>query len=397
MNKMIRNNLLLPILILMVILPRLATDLYIPSLPSISYSFNGSIKMVQMTMTMFMLGYAISMLIAGTLSDIYGRKKVMIWGIGVFLISTLICAISNSLIILVTARFFQAIGGCSGTVVARVMVRDSYKKDHQISILSHLSTAMAICPLIAPVIGGIINTYFGWHYIFIVLLLIGLITLALILKELEEESVVTKRDILISDLFKNYKMLLTDKSFLGYSFTIGTAWSAYFAFVIEAPFLFQKELGLSSISFGILFSVVVLGYVIGAQLSRKYANKIGWDQLILIAIFFCVVGSVILCLLILLLKLCPAIVVFPMILIMIGVGIIIPCTQAAVMQPFLKITGTASGLFFFIQMIFGLISGLVIQSFTLNPSKLMAFVILFSSLFLFSSFHFLIWRNKQKI
>ncbi len=386
------QSLLLPFLILIVILPRLATDLYLPSLPNIILDLSTSVESVQMTMNIFMLGYAFSMLISGPLSDIYGRKKIMILGLVLFLISTIICAICNSIEILIFARFFQALGGCCGTVIARVMVRDGYKKDEQIKILAHLSTAMAICPLVTPFMGGLITLYFGWRYVFILLVLIGLLVLIFSGVQLKESGL--KKQYLFGNLLKNYKILLTSHLFWGYSLTIGLVWSCYFAFTIESPFLFQKALGLNSVEFGILFSIVVLGYVFGAQLSRNYANKVGLDKLIYIAILLCLASAILLISLISLVKLNWIIIVLPMILLMTGVGIIIPCSQAAVMQPFPQMAGTASGLFFFIQMLFGLISGLIIQLVKANnPAMVMAMVILFSTILLYFSFSFLIWSK----
>ncbi|MBA2649052.1 MAG: MFS transporter [Legionella sp.] len=159
--------LMLPLLITLVILPRLSIDFYLPSLPYIGDELQANDTSLQMTLTIFMFGYALSMLIAGPLSDILGRKRVLMYGLIIYLVATLACAVSTSIISLIIARFFQALGGCCGTVIARVMVKDAYCREKQIKILSHLSAAMAICPLLIPILGGTSQAFFGWRVLFI--------------------------------------------------------------------------------------------------------------------------------------------------------------------------------------------------------------------------------------
>lgn len=385
---------IIPLLIALVILPRLSIDLYLPALPSMAISLHTTDFSLQMTLTVFMLGYALSVLIAGPLSDILGRKRVMFFGICIYLISTIICATTSSIFFLIIARFFQALGGCCGTVIARVMVRDVYDKTEQIHILAYLSAAMAVCPLIVPIVGGYLQVYFGWRISFYILALFSLLLLVFSNTKFKDPFVAKK--IYFHDLMNNYKMLFQHRLFLGYSLTIGFAWCDYFAFTLESPFIFEKMLKIMPSSFGFILAGVVLGYLIGTIITKRYANGIGWDKLILIATSLCIFGSILLVFLIVLLSLSWPIIMFPMMIIMMGVGIIIPCTQAAVMQPFSSMAGTASGLFFFIQMTFGAICGFIIQTIKVNSAAPMAFIILTSSLLLLISFYTLIWRNNKE-
>lgn len=388
--------LILPLLIALVILPRLSVDLYLPALPNMTKSLHVSDALLQMTLTVFMFGYALSMLVSGPLSDVIGRKRVMFLGLCLYLIATLICAITSSITILISARFFQALGGCCGTVVARVMVRDAYSREEQIHLLAYLSAAMAICPLLAPIVGGSLQIYFGWRIAFYVLAIFALILLIVSENQFIDTHKIIKK-VSFCNLIDNYKVLLQHRTFIGYSLAIGFAWCNYFAFTLESPFLLEKTLGLSMLSFGLIFSFIVLGYLIGTVITKRFANQVGWDQLILIATYLCIAGAILMTLMISLLPLSWPTIASPMIIIMIGVGIIIPCTQGAVMQPFPTIAGTASGLFFFIQMTFGGICGLIIQNLKRNSPVPMALVILISSVFLLVSFYWLIWRRHKKL
>lgn len=387
--------LILPLLVTLVTLPRISIDFYLPSLPYIGDTLHGNDTSLQMTLTIFMFGYAISMLIAGPLSDLWGRKRVLIYGLTLYLFATFACALSNSMITLIIARFFQALGGCCGTVIARVMVKDAYTREEQIKTLSHLSAAMAICPLFIPILGGISQIYLGWRAVFYMLGLCSLILLIVCKRQLNE-SPIKAHPISLKTLIGNYRLLITNRLFIGYSFTIGLAWCNYFAFTLKSPFLLQKTLRFNSITFGGLLAIVVLGYLLGTQVTKRFANEIGWDKLIFMATLCCLLGALILLIMNMIFPLNWMSIILPIMIIMIGVGIIIPCTQAAVMQPFPKIAGTASGLFFFIQMAFGGICGLILQFFNNEAATPMIIAIFICSLMLAVTFYKLIWTLPKE-
>lgn len=383
-------------LIFLVILPRISIDLYLPSLPAIGVDLHASDKLLQMTLTIFMLGYALSMLIAGPLSDYFGNKRVFIYGISIFLVATFVCATTTSIHVLIWARFFQALGGCCGTLIARVLVKQLYEPKEQIKILSHLSAAMAICPLFIPILGGTLQVYFGWHIAFYLLAGLALALLFLCQKTIETSPTTTASFSFI-ELLNNYKLLLTHRLFVGYSLAIGLVWCSYFAFTLESPFIFQNQLGFNSLHFGFIYALAIAGYVIGTRITKAYANEIGWDRLILIAAIFSLLGAIVLMLLVELFPLHALSVILPIMLIMVTVGIIIPCTQGAVMQPFPHIVGTASGLFFFIQMAFGSACGFVLHLCNESSATPLAVSILVSSVLLFISFYWLVVLAKCRV
>jgi MFS transporter, DHA1 family, multidrug resistance protein len=274
------------------------------------------------------------------------------------------------------------------------MVRDAYGKDKQINFLAGLSAAMALCALIAPVIGGGMQIYFGWRSVFYLLIVFTFILLILIQNQLKETHEIIGK-FSLREAISNYKMLLKNRLFISYSLAIGFVWCNYFAFTLEAPFLLIKNLGLSTLSFGLLYSLIISSYLAGTLLTKRFANKAGWDYLILVAAGLCVVGSLLMMLALGFFSLNWITLSCPMIIVMMGVGIIIPCTQAAVMQPFPAIAGTASGLFFFIQMGFGGVCGLIIQMFTRKTAMPLAVLMMSASILLFVSFYSLIWSKRE--
>ncbi|MFC3908835.1 multidrug effflux MFS transporter [Legionella dresdenensis] len=385
--------LMMPVLILLVILPRLSIDLYLPSLLNIGKKFHTDSATLQMTLTFFMLGYALSMLIVGPLCDYFGKKPVLLLSLTLYASATILCMVANTFMVLVAARFFQALGGCSGTVIARLFVKDSYSSKDQIKILAQLSAAMAICPLLIPILGGVIQTYSGWRSVFFFLLILALILILVCKKQLHEtQRLISKPS--IRKLCYDFKKILSNQVFIGYSLAIGLAWSCYFAFTIESPFLLQEKLGYTSFKFSVLYAITILGYLAGTGFTKRYANQIGWDKLIFTGTLCCLAGAVLMTFLNQALDLHWFTLITPMIIILFGVGIIIPGTQAAVIQPFSHNAGTASGLFFFIQMLFGFLCGVILQRVHNGSITPLLTVLLLSSLLLVLSFYFTILRPQ---
>ncbi|MCP0913412.1 MULTISPECIES: multidrug effflux MFS transporter [Legionella] len=383
---------LMPLLIGLVVLPRLSIDLYLPSLLKMGSEFNASHDSMQMTLTVFMFGYAISMLIMGPLSDVFGRKKTMLWGLVLYVFSTLICAISTSLTLFIIARFFQAIGGCSGTVIARLMVKETYSRDEQIRIIANLSAAMAVAPLFFPILGALLQKGGGWQIIFYLLTLFACLLAAVTYKQIPTVAPHASQPFSLKTLFGNYKKFLSQRLFVAYSLTISMAWCCYFVFTLDSPFLFQEKLGFSPMAFSGFYALTVFGYLVGTRLTKRYATQFGWDKTIFMAIFCCLTGALLMWALTHLMQLNWMLIVVPMLLIMVGVGVIIPCTQASVMQPFEKNTGAASGLFFFIQMLFGSFCGLLLRALHPYTEHAMLFILVCASACMCLCFYLLVWR-----
>lgn len=394
------NKQLLFILTLMalVALPRISVDIYLPSLPHMVGALKTNISVLQLTLSIYMVGYAISMLISGAFSDRFGRKPVLLFGTTVYIGSTIVCALTQDVWILIVARFFQALGGSCGTVVARTIVKDTFEKKEQVKILTYLSTVMAISPAIAPIIGGYLELAFGWHACFLVLTIVGLIVLFLVLVILKETNKeLNSKALNYQSLLSSYKLLFSHRAFMAYSLAISFAWCAYFAFIISSSFIFQNLMGLNPIEYGIIFAVVVIGYITGSTMARRLVHKYEIESMIYFAAVLCVFASLIMLVATLILPDSTLAIIMPMMVLMVGVGIIIPTTQVAVMQPFPKIVGTASGLFFFIQMIAGAICGMIIGALHQHTQFPMVIVIVVSTFLLFVSFYAMVWHKKSSL
>ena len=161
------------ILLLLVCLPRLSIDLYLPSLPAMADALQASDGQLQLTLSVFMAGSAASMLVCGPLADRYGRRPVLLAGTLIYVLASLVCACAGNAPVLICARLLQAFGGCSGTMLGRVMVRDRFDRATQARLLGRISMGMGLSPIVAPLAGSVLDAAFGWRAVFGVLCLLG--------------------------------------------------------------------------------------------------------------------------------------------------------------------------------------------------------------------------------
>ncbi|KAG8154355.1 multidrug effflux MFS transporter [Burkholderia catarinensis] len=338
------------LLMLVVCLPRVTIDAYLPSLPAMADALHGTDAQLQLTLTLYMVGYALSMLVSGPLSDRYGRRPVLVGGLCLYVVASVACALSTSIPALIAARVFQALGGCSGTVIGRVIVRERFPAATQATMLGHISAGMALSPVIAPLAGSAIAEWLGWRGVFGWLAAGGLVATAMVLRYLPETRERDARPQPGPGLLRTYAGLLRDRRFLRYSLAISFAYCTYYPFIAESSTLFQRQIGVSGPVYAAIFGVTVLGYLIGSSVFARASGRWKADSVIAAAAGVNLAGAAVLWGAGAAAPAAVAALVVPMFFVMIAVGIAIPACQFAVMQPYTKIAGTASGLFFFIQM-----------------------------------------------
>lgn len=407
------------ILLAVVCLPRITIDIYLPSLPVIGEALGLSEFQLSLTMTVYMAGYAVSMLVCGPLADRYGRRPVLIGGTALYLVATVACALADSGGTLIVARLLQALGGCCGTVVGRVIVRDRFEKAEQVSYLSWISSGMALSPVVAPLIGSVIDVVLGWRWVFVTLATVAaglLVALCTVVPETQpgrhdggtlgctppaetgaaDKVYMTRHEAggfsqMVSDpadpgrvapqtgLLQLYLSLLRDRHFLRYSLIISAVYCTYFPFVAESSLVLQRTLGLSQMQYAAVFALTILGYLAGASVFRRRFGVWGAEGVIRRALGLNLLFSVVWALAT---SLCPRslpAIVLPMMPVMLSVGMIIPACQFAVMQPHAAAVGAVSGLFFFIQMAVTALFGLVVASLSDGSAAPMVWVSLVAS------------------
>lgn len=390
-----KKPILISLLTILVSLSTFSTDIYLPSLPEMTSFFNTTSWHVQLTLSIYMLGFALSMLLCGPLADRYGRKPVVLCGLGLHFFSTICCILAPSIEILIIARFFQALGGCSGTVLGRVIARDLFDEKECVKVLSYLSAGLAISLTLAPILGGFLQTHFDWRSGFIVLAIVNSIIFTGVFFLLKESLDPKKRQ--PSDfrmIARNYFSFLKNRHFLGYTLAITFAWCGYFSFISGSSFIFINLMHISPQNYGILYAILVIGYIAGTLLAGRLTHRCDARQAVFIGAALTLGGGMLMLILALIFPLNALSLMFPMLLYLLGTGLIMPNAQAVVTRPFPNLIASASSLFYFIEMLFGAMAGAFVGMFLKNSQVPMVIAIALSSIILFIGFYQLIWKKN---
>lgn len=338
----------------------ISTDMYLASLPDMGRYFSASVEMVQMTLSVFLLGFAVAMLAYGPLSDRFGRRPVIIGGIVVYMIGSLACLLASSIEMLIASRFLQALGACCGPVVARAVVRDVYPRDQAAKVMSYMASAMALAPFIAPMIGGWVHTMFGWRANFVLLCLFGLTLLIGTWRWLKETN--HHRDphaLSPLGMVSNYRTLLADRRVLGYVLVVATTFAGMFSFISASSFVLIDVLALPPILFGFGFAAVVAGYMAGGFVAGKWTSRLGLDRMIgLGSLGAAMAGCVAAGLAWAGVQSLPAL-LLPLTMFFFCGAMVIPNGSAGAIAPHPRMAGAASAFLGFIQMICGSLAGWV--------------------------------------
>ena len=360
-----RNPFLLPILMLLVLVPMLATDIYLPAISSMGEDLIATHSALMLTLTSYMVGYSISLLLAGVLSDVYGRRIIILYGIFIFTLASLASCFVSSVDQLTWCRFFQALGGGCSTLLARVIVRDLYDFKSQVQVLSYLSAGLIASPILGPIIGAYLTIYYGWRSIFYALTFFSFISFGLIYIFMKESLPVVLNDdsLPASNLFKKYLKLLTHHEFLFHTLVISFAWTVYFSFISSSPGLIQKIYKLSPLEYSYLFSLSISGYIFGTIFIRRHIKSMEIRDLIYFSGVIILISTSLLVALSLL-GVDSLFILLPCVFLsLFGVGIIFPATQAGVTRSFQSDIGLISGLFYSVEMMFGAFASFILSNF----------------------------------
>lgn len=254
----------------------LSLDVYLPMLPQLAAELQASTSGAQLTITACLIGLALGQVIAGPLSDRYGRRRPLIIGLVAFALASLACAIAPSIGVLLILRLIQGLSGASGLVLARAIARDLYEGRTLVVFFSRLIVISGLAPILAPVLGGQLSRIMSWRGVFAVLAGLGLALLINSLIALRETLPPDRRtEAGIARVLQSFAVLLHDRLFVGAMLSAGMAAASLFAYVAGSPFVLQRVYGLSPTQFSLVFGVNAIGIMtagqIGARLSRRWS------------------------------------------------------------------------------------------------------------------------------
>ncbi|WP_135081920.1 Bcr/CflA family multidrug efflux MFS transporter [Terasakiella sp. SH-1] len=329
----------------------ISTDMYLPSLPAMKVDFGATVSEVQLTLSVFLAGFAASQLLYGPLSDRFGRRPILIFGITVYGLASVACFMSTTIEALIFSRFLQAFGACSGPVLGRAVVRDVYGPDRAAQVLAYMGSAMALAPAVAPMLGGYLQIWFGWQANFVVISLFALVLVVLVIFLVQETNTHKNPDALKpARLVGNYLELLRHRGFLGYVLLNSFVFSGLFAFISGSSFVFIDVFGLAPNIYGICFGIVVCGYITGTLIAGRLSRKLGGPTMLRYGSLLSLLGGAVLFGVAYSGGNDAVSVVAPMFLFMISVGVVMPNSMAGAIGPFPKMAGAASALMGFLQM-----------------------------------------------
>ncbi len=354
----------------------LATDMYLPSLPQIGRDFGVGTDQVQLTLSLYMAGFALAQLICGPLSDRFGRKPVMVGGFVLFALASIGCALASSIESLILCRILQALGGSAGPVLGRACIRDIYSPREAAKILAILASMMALAPAIAPTLGGLLVTGFSWHSIFMVLAGYALVMAVVVAIGIPEPMAAEHRQPLQpGTLLRNYRRIGTDSCFLSYTLTNALIFSGLFAFLSGSSFVLIDFLGVEPRYFGLYFACIVAGFVAGNLTAVRLGRRRLPDQILVRGLVIAVIGGGTMAALAMAGVYNVWAVILPQALVMMGTGMVLPQTMAGAMAKFPANAGSASALFGFAQMTVAAAAGILVGYFHDGTSVVMATVI----------------------
>ncbi|MGF7172538.1 multidrug effflux MFS transporter [Azospirillum doebereinerae] len=337
----------------------MSTDLYLPSLPTLVRVFGTDIATVQLTLSVFLVGFAVSQLVYGPMSDRFGRRPTLLVGVAIYLAASAACALASDIHGLIVARFFQALGACCGPVVARAVVRDVFGRDRAATVLAYMSMAMALAPAVGPILGGVVTEWFGWRANFVVLVIFALVILASVWSLLAETNTHRDEDALQPGrLAANYLMLLRSRVFIGYVLVVAFSYSGIFAFISGSSFVLIGRMHLSPAQYGLSFGAVVLGYIVGSFLAGRLTRKVGGARMIRTGTAVSLAGGLAGGALALAGVEHIAAIVGPVFLFILGSGLTLPNATANAVGPYPTMAGLASSLLGFAQMAIAAVIGI---------------------------------------
>lgn len=254
----------------------MAIDMYLPALPAIAADLGADQAQVQMTLSVFLIGYGGGQLLWGPLGDRYGRKRPIALGIVLFVMSSAGCALAPDIWSLTAWRFLNGVGACAAPVIARAMVRDAFDRDRGASVMSLMMLVMGVAPMLAPLAGGQVLIHLGWRGIFWCLCGFGLLAGLGLLTVKETGRVAANH---AGGLLSNYALLLLDRRFMGYALSSGFVFAGMFAYISGTPFVYIEHFGVSPDHFGFLFGVNVIALMISNIINSRLVLRFGVDRM----------------------------------------------------------------------------------------------------------------------
>ncbi|MFY0681257.1 MAG: multidrug effflux MFS transporter [Thalassovita sp.] len=328
-------------LILLAGISALAMNIFLPSLPGMAQYFDVDYSFMQLSVALYLAGNAILQIFIGPLADKYGRRPIVLWGTGLFCLATIGCILSESGVVFMVFRVLQSVIAVA-IVLSRAVVRDMYPPDKAASMMGYVTMGMSLVPMLAPAVGGYLETFYGWHASFEVLLACGFALFVLCWLDMGETAQPTTNT--LTQQFGEYPELLTSPRFWGYALASAFCSGAFFAYLGGAPYIGTQVFGMSPEELGLYFATPGIGYFFGNFISGLFSARIGPKRMVLIGTIFVTTAVSATLVLSFMGFSAPWLFFGVMIFVGIGNGMTIPNATVGMLSVRPHLAGTASGL-----------------------------------------------------
>jgi len=322
----------------------LSIDAYLPALPQLAAELNATALSAQLSITSCLVGLGVGQLVGGPVSDAFGRRRPLLFGLGLYLITSLLCASVTSISMMIALRFFQGIGGAIGIVIANAVVRDRHSGDAAGKLFSLLLLIAGLAPVFAPILGGQLLRFTTWPWIFIALTALAAVVAASVAFILPETLPPERRQGGgLRAVGPTFALLLSDRVFVGYMMACGFSFSAMFDYIAGSSFVLQDIHGFSPQAYSMVFGVNAMGLVGAAQVSGRIVHRVGPRTLLGVGVAGSSIGGLVVLMsvlagngLILLLA--------GMFVVVASVGLVMPNSMALALQDNGEVAGSAAAL-----------------------------------------------------
>lgn len=322
-----------------------AIDMYLPALPSIQHSLQADVRLVQMSLMAFLVSLGAGQLIYGPVSDMVGRKPPLYFGLVLFALGSIGCALAPSIHALIVCRFIQGLGACAGTVVPRAVVRDMHTGPDAARLMAMLMLVFSVSPVLAPLTGSVVIAFAGWRGIFYVITgaaVLGLLLVKLVLKETRPPE--ARLDSGLASALRGYAILLKDRHVMGLISMGSFGVSSFFVYLANSSFVLINHYGLTPTQYSMAFSINAIAFIGAAQFTGRLGGRFGLKRLVRVAVTGYAANMLLLAVLF-----SVGVQQLPVMmgLLFVGygfLGLVIPTTAVLTLEKHGRIAGTASAL-----------------------------------------------------
>jgi DHA1 family bicyclomycin/chloramphenicol resistance-like MFS transporter len=340
---------------LIVALGSVSMALYTPAMPTLVQVLQTTPAAVKLSLTVYLFGFAFAQLVCGPLSDAFGRRPVALGFFCIYVVGSVIAVFSPTISWLLVGRALQGIGVAAGVAISRAIVRDQFTGQSSARIMNLIGLILAIGPAVSPTIGGVLLSAFGWHSIFVVMVVYGIVAVLVMgFWCVETNAAPDPTQAYPGQVARNYAMLLKDRGFMGASLVLGFAIGAFFTLAAMLPFVLMEKLGLTPTGFGLVMLAQTGFYALGAFVTGRLLRRYDVRPLVSIGLMLIAVAALGFGIGLRLLPTSLYTVMAPVVFWSFGSALVIPGATTAALAGFPKVAGAASALAGFLQIGVGL-------------------------------------------